>query len=209
VLIPQANDAKKYWKILVDDTAEAAAALRRQYPALAAELRYPTARSAENKYADAKLLEACRRDIARAAWVAPRIRTRFNSSADDGATWTNSVWYARKEPLHHLASIKFANGKSGYYVYATFSPDPLAPQVLYSEFGRANYRNFDIPKIDDWQRLIETRKGVLVGPHRTGRLDGQERRPRLELNPDDRGSGQRSTFSSLIGRREPRLKRPS
>jgi photosystem II stability/assembly factor-like uncharacterized protein len=93
------------------------------------------------------------------------------SSTDDGANWTKQVWHARKEPLHHLASIKFANGKAGYYVYATFSPDPLAPQVLYSDFGRANYRKFEIPKMDDWQRLIETRKGVLIGPHRTGRAE--------------------------------------
>jgi photosystem II stability/assembly factor-like uncharacterized protein len=93
------------------------------------------------------------------------------SSSDDGASWTKQVWYARAEPLPHLASIKFANGKAGYYVYATFTPDPLAPQVLYSDFARANYRKFEIPKMDDWQRLLETRKGVLIGPHRTSRAE--------------------------------------
>jgi hypothetical protein len=56
-------------------------------------------------------------------------------------------------------------------VYSTFDADPLAPQVLYSEFGPASYRPVDIPKMSDWQRLVETSEGLLIGPHRGGAAD--------------------------------------
>jgi hypothetical protein len=89
------------------------------------------------------------------------------SSTDNGATWLKYVWFQRKEPLHPFARVRFANGRNGYYVYATFAVDPLAPEVIYSEFARTAYRKVDIPKMKNWQRLIETSEGILVGPQNT------------------------------------------
>ena len=259
-LIGQPGQPGKYWKVLVDNTDEIAAHLRARHPKLAASLRPATPVLArENKYADSKLLESLRRDIAKDSWIGsedPNVAQyvggevgtisrllrdsqdrvaafdvldtgttssmlscsgdgrRFvcgsaepalyfvqggkvekrpvpfaarhlwvhtfapnglvlvdenmtiYSSSDNGASWGKHVWYARKDPLHPLASIKFANGRKGYYVYSTFTADPLAPQVLYSEFGAASYRPVDIPTMNDWQRLVETSEGLLIGPHR-------------------------------------------
>src|SRR5262245_3921644 len=93
------------------------------------------------------------------------------SSRDDGATWSKYVWHPRKEPLHPIASIKFANGRNGYYVYSTFSADPLAPQIIYYDNDRGTYRAIDIPKSNSWHRLIETSQGLLLGPHNFDRKD--------------------------------------
>jgi len=257
-LVGQVGQPGKFWKVLVDNTSDVNAYLRARYPKLAAGLRPATPiLASENKYADAKLLETLRRDIARDSWltsedpgtaqyvggevgtIARLLRDSHDrvaafdvldsgttsamlscsgdaarfvcssaepalyfvqggkverrplsvparhvwvhtfppnglvlvdehmtiySSNDNGANWSKYVWYARKKPLHPLASLKFANGKGGYYVYATFNLDPLTPPVLYSDYGAASYRAVDIPKLSAWERLVETPEGLLIGP---------------------------------------------
>jgi hypothetical protein len=262
----QAKEKEGYfWKVRIDNTDDMAAYLHKQYPQVATNLRpAKPVLAGEAKYADSKLIETVRRDLARQAWLSsddpnlvqyvgdevgtivrllrntqgkvaafdvldsgttaamlscsghdqrfvcssaepalyfveggnvkkrplplpvkhvwvhtfpPRglvlVDERMNvySSRDDGATWSKYVWYSRKEPLHHLASIKFANGKNGYYVYSTFTADPLAPQVIYYDHARATYRAIDIPKTNAWHRLIETPQGLLLGPHNLERKD--------------------------------------
>jgi hypothetical protein len=255
----------RYWKVRVDNTDDMAAYLQRQHPQVAANLRpAKPVLAGEAKYADGKMIELVRRDIARHSWIfsedptlaqyvgdelgtivkllrnsqgkiaafdvldsgtttamlscsghdqrfvcssaepalyfvegtsvkrrplpfqakhvwvhtfAPRglvlvdERMTVYSSRDDGATWSKYVWYPRKEPLHHLASIKFANGKNGYYAYSTFTADPLAPQIIYYDHARGTYRAIDTPKTNAFQRLIETPQGLLLGPHNFERKD--------------------------------------
>lgn len=256
----------RYLKLLVDNTDEMTAYLRKQYPALAASLR-PTAPvlASDVKFVDSSLLEAMRRDIAREAWlwleepntahyvggeigtIAKLLRDtrgkvaaidvmenkttsamrscsghdeRFVCSSaepalyfvkdgkiakralpapaqhvwvhaypprglvlvdqnmtvylssDDGDTWKKYVWHKRPEPLSYLAHISFANGRNGYYIYSTFTADPLVPEVIYSEYAREGFTKVDIPKLKGWQRLLETPQGLLVGPQNTDKADG-------------------------------------
>lgn len=248
----------RYLKLLVNNTDEMTAYLRKQHPALAASLR-PSAPvlASDVKFVDANLMETVRRDIAREAWIwmdEPNIARyvggevgtiakllrdtrgkiaaidvldskttsamrscsghdeRFVCSSaepalyfvkdgkitkralpapakhvwvhtypprglvlvdqnmtvylsnDDGASWKKHVWYPKTEPLSYLARINFTNGKNGYYIYSTFTIDPLAPEVLYSEYAREGYSKIDIPKMSGWQRLLETSQGLLAGP---------------------------------------------
>ncbi len=264
-LVRQKGDDKRYFKVMVDNSADMAVYLRKNYPKLAATLR-PAAPvlATEIKYADANLLESLRRDVARDAWlfsddpdtvsyaggevgtIARLLRDsqgkvaafdildtgttaamlscsgyeqRFvcssaepalyfvegakverralpvkaqhvwvhafpprglvlidekmtvYCSSDNGASWSKYAWAKRKEPLHPAARIKSTNGKNGYYLYSTFNADPLAPQVIYSEFSHPGYRAVDIPKMSAWQRLVETPQGLLVGPLNTDRKD--------------------------------------
>lgn len=92
-------------------------------------------------------------------------------SNDNGATWSKYAWAHRKEPLDSLARIRATNGKNGFYIYSTFVADPLAPQVVYSEFARPAFRSIDIPKVSSWQRLVETPQGLLLGPNNSERKD--------------------------------------
>jgi len=85
-------------------------------------------------------------------------------SNDEGASWKKHVWFPLKTPLTPYARIKFTNGKNGYYVYSAFTADPLASEVLYSEYAREGFRKVEIPKLRHWQRLVETSEGLLVGP---------------------------------------------
>lgn len=268
-LVRHQTQGTQYWKVLVDNTDEMAAYLRKRYPKLAASLRPDRPVPAAGlKHADSKLLEAVRREIARQAWLtsedpnlsshvgdevgtiakllrnsqgkvaafdvldtgttyamiscsgqaqrfvcssaepalyfveggsirkralslpvkhvwvhafAPRglvlVDEKMNvyASKDDGASWSKHVWHPRKEPLSHLAAIRFANGKNGFYVYSTFTADPLAPQVIYSDYARTGYRTIDIPKLNYWQRLIETSHGLLLGPHNADRKGAPSR----------------------------------
>lgn len=109
------------------------------------------------------------------------------TSTDNGASWSKHVWHARKKALHPMASIKFANGRNGYYLYATFNVDPLAPEVIYSEYARTAYRKVEIPKLKNWQRLIETPSGLLLGPHNP---DAQNEPSRLYFRPGDKAEWQ-------------------
>lgn len=249
---------RKFLRVLVDNSDEMTAYLRKQYPALTAGLTTPAPVPAtEQKFANATTLEVLRREIARNAWllsdepniehfiggevgtIARLLRNSHHkvaaidvldsgttaamqscsghderfvcvssepalyfvrgdkvekralpatikhawvhtyppkglvvvdqnltmySSTDDGATWRNHVWFAVKNPLVAQARIRFANGKNGYYAYSAFSVDPLAPEVLYTEYGRDDFRKIDIPNMKSWQSLVETPQGLLVGP---------------------------------------------
>jgi hypothetical protein len=86
------------------------------------------------------------------------------SSTDAGASWRKYVWHKPKQPLLTLARIRFENGKNGYYVYSAFTVDPLVPEVIYSDYGRAAYISIPIPRMSSWQRLMETPDGLLIGP---------------------------------------------
>jgi hypothetical protein len=254
-----------YWKVLVDNTDDMTAYLRKHHPKLAAGLRPATPILAqENKFADATMLEMTRRDLARSAWfrsedldrihyvgaeagtlakilrntqgkvsamdvldsgtkaamvschgddrrfvcssaepalyfiqnskiekrklpltashvwvhtfppqglVLVDLNMNIYSSTDNGASWKQHVWYAPKKPLLPFARIKFENGRHGYYVYSTFSVDPLAPQVIYAEYSRPGYRKIDIPNMRNWQRLMENPAGLLVGPANSDKTD--------------------------------------
>lgn len=260
-LVPEKGQANRYWKVLVDNTDDAASYLRAHNPRLAASL-HPAkpVLASENKFVDANALEIVRRELARKAWlfsedpnltrfVGSQVGTitkllrdsqgklaafdvldsgtkaamvscsghderfvcssaepalyfvrggkvdkrplpveakhvwvhtfppkglvlvdeRMNvyNSHDDGESWTKYAWHRRKEPLNPLARLKAVNGKNGYYLYAAFPVDPLVPEVIYSEYARTAYRKVDIPKMNNWQRLIETSEGLLVGPQNT------------------------------------------
>jgi len=85
-------------------------------------------------------------------------------SSDNGLSWKKQVWFDRKKPLEPQHNIKFTNGKNGYYVYATFSFDPLVSEVVYSDYGHKGLQRIDIPKMKRWERLLELSQGIVVGP---------------------------------------------
>lgn len=86
------------------------------------------------------------------------------TSTDGGASWSKHVWASRTSPLDPLATVKFTDGRNGYYIYGTFPIDPLAPQAIYSGFARIAYQRVEIPNARGWQRLLETSRGLLLGP---------------------------------------------
>ncbi|MBI3546071.1 MAG: hypothetical protein HY081_05695 [Gammaproteobacteria bacterium] len=108
-------------------------------------------------------------------------------SQNDGESWKKYVWYKKTDPLGYLARINFTNGKNGYYIYSTFTVDPLAPEVIYSEYAREGFTKVEIPKMSSWQRLLETAQGLLAGPHNT---DSATENAKLYFRPTGRSEWQ-------------------
>jgi hypothetical protein len=258
VLVPQRGNEKGFIRVLIDNTAEMAAHLRKTYPRMTASLLSPTPdMTTANKLASSAAIDAVRQEIARmellwtedmytaaylggdAGTIARLLRdsqgkiaafdvldagttaamvscsghdnryvcgsvepalyfvnddkvTRrpvpfpmkwvkvhtfppaglvlvdesmnVYASPNNGGSWTKYSWFAPKEPIFSFSPIRFANGRNGYYVYTLSSLDPLAADVIYSDYSPAAYRRIEIPKMKLWQRLLETPDGLLVGP---------------------------------------------